>query len=443
MNAISRMSVSLLICVSAYAGAGPCKNAGEAHVARLAAAAWKEYPVDIDVTLYMQQKEAPKSLEEIRQIWEGVFSGREESERELSAYELERRKKNIEINVERMIKEQQVGRWFKKRVRMSGDRRRIDQTYIRPEVIFAQGGDPSEFEPQGAVALNDPCDLTGVSVPDNQRGGYTYFAYSHTTATKSVQISNKRGPGGVNIDSIRLAGLPRGVRVLLQSLLGVKENTSNGVFYVPDSEKLDKLENTELEEMSVSVCPDSKAPEKRDRVEIKIPADAGQAGIILICEREDYSRVYHFEARNATNGQTLIVRKSSEFDSQGFPRKVVTTEYNIDGSLKKEQTYIITKVKLTPSIPDHVFEFNPPEDYVVTDHRTTPREMDLAEVARLKKWLGHEKWSDRLKALAALGQHLKDKPAELRKIAIPLLDDEHPAVRERALRIIRQIGSRE
>jgi hypothetical protein len=138
---------------------------------------------------------------------------------------------------------------------------------------------------------------------------------------------------------------------------------------VPDGEKLEKLSTGELEKISVRICPDPNVPDTKDRIEIGLPKDSIVPGTIMICDREDYSRVYYYEVRHPLTGQLLFTRECTNFDSQGFPRNATEIQYDADGKLKKKEVYTIVEVDLDPSIPDEVFIFQPPPGYKVKDSR--------------------------------------------------------------------------
>jgi hypothetical protein len=80
-------------------------------------------------------------------------------------------------------------------------------------------------------------------------------------------------------------------------------------------------------------------------------------------------------------------------------------------------------------------------DYRLFASGLTPAERQAVEITRLKEWLGHKKWTDRLRALVALEQYLRDNPAELKDIATSMQHDEHPEIREKAAKILQRIES--
>jgi hypothetical protein len=404
---------------------------------RLTAAAWKQPPHSLDITLYKEITKPGKPAEEIRQQFEDFFNKTEGRRENLSPPELELRDRDIEINVNNALKDQEAGRWIKERVRINGYRQRTDQVIAKPEVVSSLRRSYGAIGPELVFDPNTPYEMTLVNLGDKRKGDYTSYAYYHVN--KSARIVNEKASRWKSSDALDLAALPGAIG--MQLLLGKKETTLPGGLLVPDAPKLDKLSAGELETVGVRICPDPNAPERRERIEIRVPNDAGLPMAVLICDKEDYSRVYYYEARHPASSRPLTVRECDEFDRQGFPRKAIATEYNIDGSLKTKQAYIITMIELDPNIPDEVFEFNPPNDYAVTDLRLPPAERDAAEVVRLKGMLEHDSWTDRFRALTALKQILKGDPVQLRDIAEGMVTDEHAAVRKLATTIIDGVNS--
>ena len=359
-----RIVVLLLACIGLYAEAGPGNPPSEEQVGKLVAAAWKEPVRSIDVTLYKEITKPPKSVEEFRRIFENSFDKREGPKENLSAAELEMRNRNIQLNVERAIKEQEAGRRMKQRIRIDGHRQCLDQVIGWPKMVLLEGTPEERTRPDVILGPNTPYEATFVNFGDQPQGDFTSFVYYHKM--KSATITNKRGARWKRSDVPKFAAFP----IDLQSILGQKQDTSTGVGYEPDTGKLDRLASTgELDNMSVRICPEPNDPNARDRIEVKFCKDCVEPGIIIVCDREDYSRVYYCETRNASN-KPFLIRECSNFDAQGFPRTASIIEYDFEGSLKKKEVYTFEKVELNPLIPDEVFKFNPPPSYKVEDLRS-------------------------------------------------------------------------
>lgn len=363
-----KIVILLLVCIPLCARAVPSNAPTEEQVSKLMAAAWKEPPHSIDVTLYKKITKPPKPVEEFRRMFENSFDKREGPKENLSGWGLEERNRDIQLNVERAVKEQEVGRRIKQRIRVDGYRQRTDQVIGYPKMVLLKGTPHERTRPEVVLGPNTPYEMSLVNIGDKRKGDYTSFAYYHMN--KSARITNKRGSRWKRSDIARLAGLPEGISLWLQILLGQKQDTPTDPVYVPDYEKLKKLSTGELEKISVRICPEPNAPDTMDRIEIRIPRDSIEPGTIMICDREDYSRIYYYEVRNPLTGQLLFRRQCSNFDSQGFPHNATSIQYDENGNIKRKEVYRIVKVQLNPSIPDKVFKFQPPPDYEVTDLRS-------------------------------------------------------------------------
>lgn len=363
-----KIVILLLVCIPFHPKAKAAEPPTADQVSKLVTAAWKEpvYSVySIDITLYKEITKPPKSVEEFRRMFENSFDKREGPKENLSAVELEMRNRNIQLNVERAVKEQEVGRRMKKRIRIDGYRQRIDQVIGYPKMVLLEGTPHERTRAEVILGPNTPYDTSLVNMGDKRKGDYTSFAYYHKN--KSARITNKRGSRWADKSNIIDFATPASS---FQGLLGVNQGTTLEPLFVPDPNKIEKLSKTGLVAgvLRFTISPDPNNPNTRDRIEIK--SDEYPYGTVMICDREDYSRVYYMEICNPRTGKRLYVRKLSNFNPQGFPHNATVIEYNIDGKLKKKEVYRIVKVQLNPSIPEDVFEFRPPVGYRVTDFRT-------------------------------------------------------------------------
>jgi len=360
-----RIVILLSICIPLYASSDPCNLPTAEQVSKLAAAAWKEPVNSIDVVLYKEIKGPAKSVEEFRQMFENFFDKAEGPKENLSGWGLEERDRTIQMNVERAVKEQEVGRTMKQRIRIDGYHQRTDQVTAQSKIVLLEGTPHERIRPEVLLGPNTPYDMTLVNLGDKRKGDYTSFAYYHKM--KGATITDKRGSRWANKSNIIDFASPASS---FQGLLGVNQGTTLVPLFVPDPNKIEKLSKTGLVAgvLRFTISPDPNNPNTRDRIEIK--SDEYPYGTVMICDREDYSRVYYMEICNPRTGKPLYVRKLSNFNPQGFPHNATVIEYDIDGKLKKQEVYRIVKVQLNPSISDDVFEFQPPVGYRVTDLRT-------------------------------------------------------------------------
>lgn len=327
----------------------------EEQVAKLVAAVWKDKPDSIDATIYKTITRPAKSRQQIRERIEDFFA--KEKSWILQKYDpnshgrtvmLEELNRTIEMNVERIMKEQQTPTRIKRRIRISDGRERRDIAYART--------------PDVPLGPNTPFESTVVDLGEHVQGDIKAFSYHHER-----KIANIHTDGWKASHIEDLTGLPFRITISLKVTMGTK--ASSGL-YMPDPDKIQEVKRTGflLNTFRLTIVPDPNAPAKRDRIEMRDPDYP--VGTVLICDRNDYSRVYSVKSYLPTTGHLSYMRECSNFDSQGFPHNATVIEYNIEGKLKKKEIYTIEKVELNPVIPDEVFKFNPPEGYKVTDLRS-------------------------------------------------------------------------
>lgn len=443
-NGMHAVLVNSLTYAKAYRGNIPT----EEQVAKLAAAAWKERPHSIDVTLYRESTTPPKPIEQIRKEVEGFF----ENERNMiqQKYEpnsegmkimLKRLNKAIEMNVNSWVKRQQFPRLARRRIRNAGHNHRADS-------VTAEPGE--EIEP------NMPFEGTYVNVGERNSSDFFSFDYQHKIKKAIIEDES----GWARRDPAKFVGLPLGTASALQALLG---GTNQGD---PDPNKMQELSSTGLAKIDhaagvvrvrVTVTPDPNTPDTRVRIEIGDPNYLPTT--VMICDREDYSRVYYVELCSRRTGEPFYVRECSNFDSQGFPHNATEIKYDIDGNFEEKSVYRIIKVDLNPTIPDEVFKFKPPEDYEADDRRPpekrpqnvnylrtedvrkTLREVHKAfqkrDLTTLKEFLKHKSWRVRSNALALITGVAEGE--ELKKIVESMRKDKKDEVREQAELILKRL----
>lgn len=355
--------IKLLLMILVVCGSGHialCERMPDAEqVAKLVAAVWKDKPKSIDATVYRTITRPAKSIQQIREKVENVFA--KDRSRILQKYEpdsharsimLEKLNHMIEMNIEKQVEEQKTPRRMKMRIRISNGRERKDITYAdTPDVLLGP---------------NTPYESSTVDLGKGAVGEIRAFEYDHDANEATID------DGGWAASHIEdFTGLPLMISLGWKTFLG--RRTSSGL-YVPDSDKVQEIERTGLflDRFPLVIGPDPNAPATRDLIEVKDPEFPG--GPVLICDRDDYSRVYCIRSYQYKTGRLLRVREFSNYDSQGFPHNVTVIEYDADGKLKKKEVYTFEKVVLNPAIPDEVFEFHPPEGYTVQDLRKSESE---------------------------------------------------------------------
>jgi len=407
---------------------------------KLVAAAWKFPPRSIDITYYAIVKDNTKTEQELRRIYEEAHEQMYGPPEQLNSYMLESRERFVQMNVERFLKEQQEGgRKYKLRIRFDGNRQRVDKVYGPPARTVLKGTAQEEFLPEKKLDVNTPFETSSIEITDqnNVSERFEYLHESKTATRRKIKTRAKFEDSEI----MRFMMIPGDL--LLRMKLGTRKNGLFKALYEPNETNIEQLCSGTLNGISIKIQPDKDVADLKEEIEISFyNNDKTQFyKSTMVCAKEDYSKVYYYEARNPVTDHPIFARTCGNFDSQGFPHNVTVIEYDGEGKVKLHETYHVESVRLNTPIPDEVFEFNPPKDYAVTDLRLTPAEQQTAEISRLKEWLGHKKWTDRLRALVALGKYLRDNPAELRDIAAPMLDDERPEIREKAAKILQRIES--
>ena len=352
----------VLTCGFTYAGSENTTIPTEEQVQKLAEAAWKEPINSIYVTFYKDYTKVPKPVEQLRKRAEEIadeeFKGR--SIDELKPYEIERRNKTIEENLKIRVENQKFPRKAKCQVWISGDNYRIDMVEVGPN------------EPLGP---NTPFVHTFINIKDATTGEFVSYHYAGEMNT--VFVDTKKW---AKEDIAQFAGIPFTTALTLQFFLGIDQgSTPTSLNYIPDPNKMAELVRTGLASIEskakgkkvvyrIAIRSAPNAPDTRDIIEIGDPNHFPL--VALICDRKDYSRVYHIEAQIPTKTQIMYIRECSDFDSQGFPHNITEIQYDKDGNLTKKSVYRIEKVELNPVIPDEIFKFNPPEGYKVIDSRS-------------------------------------------------------------------------
>jgi hypothetical protein len=355
--------------VSLYAVDTEPNKLREEQIYKVVEAIWKEPPQSIDVTLYAKIETKPKTREELEKIYEDIFEKSEGPRDKLPDVMVEERNKIVQLNVEKVLKEQEVGRKIKQRIRIDGYRQRIDEVFGRSEMVLLKGTKFERTEPEVVLGPNTPYDFTFINLGNPKLGDYTYCQYIHSS--KMGSITNQKGFYLQKSKIGELVCWPPENRPIFRALvLGKEEDSGAGKIFVPDEQKIESLIKDDLEKVSVKIRPDVNEPDFKSVIEIKMPKNSSEPGLILVCDKSDYSKIYYFEAKNTLNGKTLFKRECDNFDKYGFPHNATIIEYDMDGKIVEKKVYKIEKVELNPTIPDEVFNFKPPSDYKISDMRS-------------------------------------------------------------------------
>lgn len=332
------------------------------QVQKLVTAA-EERPLEsIDITFYKDYAKVSEPVEQIRKRAEEFadreFKGR--SLKELKPYEIERRNKIIDINFKNWVEDQKLPRKIKSRVRISSDKQRIDFVKVGPN------------EP---LESNTPFIHTFINTKDSNTDDFVSYHYAGDMNKVFVDTTKWTKE---TITQFMGTPIARG----LQAFLGINQGTLTSPNFIPDQNKIDELVRKGLVTIDsiggvkmekpainrISIYPDPDASDSRDIIEMGDPNYFSTA--VLVCDKEDYSRVYRTEFHIPTTNKLIYLRECGNFDSNGFPHNITEIKYDKDGNFVEKSVYRIINVELNPSIPAAVFEFNPPQGYKVEDFRS-------------------------------------------------------------------------
>jgi hypothetical protein len=435
---LKKINIVILYCFFFYRYAAADVNSvviSEEQISRFVSASWKEPPRSIDITFYKEIAAPPKSAEEIREQVESVFDTEKHDQKT---------KEMIEKNVAKRLSSQKFPRLLKERIRISGYKQRIDQ-------VKAESG--------GKIEPNMSYNMTYVNSNEPNTSKHVSFHIIHDskTAWYDKQKWANRDPGSFTV-------LPLGVSSLFQTGLGINIGTQNAPFYAPDQDKIGKFKQTGilLDTFRVTITPDPNGLDTKDLIEIN-PLENKGSKTKMICDRNDYSRVYYSEFQLVPAGQVIYIRECNDYDLKGFPHYVSEIQYDLDGQFKEKSVYTVTEVQLNPIIPDEVFALNVPSDYGIyaaVEPNNTVRtirekgfDIDMKKLLKarkendketLKDFLGHESWKIRLLSLQSLNFILiKQDPHELKELATIFENDDNPKVRGEAQNILKYIKTKE
>ena len=402
---------------------------------KLAAAAWKLPPRSIDITYYVTIKDNTKTEENLRLFYKEHFDKEYGPDDKLSPEALEKKKMAIQLNVEIELAEQKEGgRKLKCRVRYDGNSYRIDQVEGTPEATLLKGTTYEEFRLRKNLDAGVPFVETVIETPV-ATGGFERYKYHHENQIASIEKSDGSLAAGGFMNVYRLFTTP--YTSVLRISLGTQKNNLRTESYDVNETNLRKLCSGTLENISIKIELDPNEPDAKDRIEICIFNDEKTefSKALMICARDDYSKVYYCDSLTPVfNKSPKMINTYSDYDNLGFPHNVTNVQCNDKGEILVQQTIKIENVRVNIPFAKNVFEFNPPDYYVVTDYRLPEAERLAAKIESMKHSLKSALSSDRrLETLAELAGYLKDKPEQLRDVCVSLLKDRRDDIRSMVL----------
>lgn len=396
------------------------------QIMKLAAAAWKEPIQSIDATYYVTVRKTPRTVDEIEASFLKSLS-------QIYGNASQVPDDVVEMNVSRALEEQKEGMKRKERLRSKGYKEKKDVVYAIPDYTMFPGTDLQRKVSGKKLEHDTPYDSTRIRKIENNI--LTEIGINLQEKTALIQNQSLDSSNGFTLSSVfNMAMMPKEVIQVLQVAMGNKNSLVDET-YLPDEDKIERILLGDTNDLSIKLQNDTKSDQSRDKIAIDLlNEDLAGLSMVIVCDKQDYSKVFEFECRFQPSNQLLIKRVCNDFDANGFPHYFQIAEYTYDGNLKAEITYKFEEVYLNTPIEDDVFEFNPPDNYRITDMRLPIDERTQQEILLMKKWLNHAEAGNRIEAFSTLSNLLKDSPDELKEIAIMMLDDDNATIRERALR---------
>jgi len=189
---------------------------------KLVAAAWKSPPRSIDVTYYIAAIDNRRTKEDLRQIYKEHFDNEYGPDEELSPDMLERKERDIQINVDCFLAELQDRR-IRYRVRFDGNCYRIDKVSGSPDKTILKGTDQEEFRPGKKLDANTPFETTMIET-QTPTSGLELYHYSHDGKTARVDKMERSSTTVINNQSQINSIVMMPNASILQIKLGARKN---------------------------------------------------------------------------------------------------------------------------------------------------------------------------------------------------------------------------
>jgi hypothetical protein len=431
---VKTVAAIVLILLGAGAGGAP-ENPNAEQIRKLVAAAWKPSPATLDITFYKTSKDFTKDQAYYQRMYEDAFSDMEGPRENLSPAKAKARDQTVQMNVDLQLLEKEVGRKQKIRLRYSGNRQRTDFVHGIPARTVFKGTDRERTDPGKPLNAETPYSNTDIELTEKDKGGKRY-EYSHESRAGTVQTI-KAGNSRLFNTMAAFAQWPAGASEQLKDKLSLRTPQGDRQ---PDESKLELLRSGQLPDLAVTVEPDPDAPQAKVRIQVALGKTAKPiVKVILICDKDDYSKVFVMELRSPPTGNLVLSETRGDYDAQGYPHTISIVGYDGKGSQTSQEFYQIDSVQWNGPIPPEAFQLFDAKAYRVIDRDKSPAEQKEQQIAGYKDWLKDPDWNQRMQGLIWLRESLKDRPEELRSIAIAMQQDPHPQVQKMAEVILRSL----
>jgi len=333
-----------------------CKPVSREHFAeRLIAAGFNgasTLPSALDVTVYVTAVPRPLSREKVEAMVKDMYAATDAQ----AVHPLDSPEGQAEMDaeVQRILREQaqRKPRRFFRRIRVSGNRIRVDETQLSDQV---------EFRPDLAF------EITRV-----QNGKQT-FRYYHKLRSADVSQGNDCLLSSYRKDLDAWFGVPGWVRNTAFLLFGdtdeYKQHKKSTVD--PDAKKafVEKGEMRLYKDLSIEMC--RVGGQLRDHIELTTPEKDGERLItILECDHNDYKRLYELSMHREP-GSRLVFMERREYDKDGMLRRLITEAYNpTDGTLLERKDIQVVQIHVNTPLDADIFEWNPPKGYLICDRQS-------------------------------------------------------------------------
>jgi hypothetical protein len=431
--------LSFVFSVSVSSGAPQSLNSEQ--IRKLVIAAWKQRPESMDITYYKTFKDFTKDKQKFEQIFEDAFDKMYESKETLSPAEAKFKERMVQLNIERSLKEKEVGRQSKIRIRYEKNRQRIDYVGGTPARTIYKGTERQRIDNGKRLDANTPYTTSVIEVTDQNNVSIRY-KYLHKGKVVNITRIRNRGTSNLINEISGFSMMPVGIAGVLKKKLSY---SNWEVSFEPNELQMNQLSLDTLKGIGITIEPDNTTLHDTVRIEMIIynAKDVPVLKMVMICDKSDFSRVYFYESRIPASGALIRKEDRENFDSQGFPHKISVFEYEATGRNTHQELYEVERVRLNTQIPSEDFEPSSTKDYRVIASKKTPEEKQAEEISRLKGWLKDEDYTRRARGLVGLKEHMRQNPVELIDIAASMLNDENPQVRKTATWILQSLESNE